>query len=95
MPEPTHIDAIMYAQIEPEWRTYSNHDNPDHIRAAKVVALTQKPPGRPRTGTVTVKLTVRVPRAAFVALRPEAVIEIPTDLVQGNPVEVVAEDPNQ
>jgi hypothetical protein len=89
-----HVDATFFAQVEPEWGAYDRTLDQRMPRAAKVVALTQKRPDRPRPNTVIVKLTVRVPKAAFLPLRPEAVVVIPEDMVVANePVEVTAEDP--
>lgn len=94
-PAPHQVDATFYAQIVPEFRFYQpDRDNPDHIQGAKLAATTQGTPSKAKPGAVTVKLTVRMPKAAFVALRPEAVIEIPADLIRAAAVEVLAEDPN-
>ena len=40
-----------------------------------------------------VRLTVRIPDVAFMPLRPEAVVEIPADLVVIEPLYVEAGDP--
>lgn len=83
-----HVDATFYAQIQPEF-TYSG----EHVRSAKVVNFTQKKPDRPKGGTVLVKLTIRVPEAAFLPLRPEAIVVIPEDMSIAQPIEVEAVDP--
>lgn len=86
----THHDATFYVQIEPDFSSY----DPERVISAKAVAITQQKPRSPRPGTVTCKLTVRVPDAAFLPLRPEAVIVVPEDMVAANqPVEVEAGDP--
>jgi hypothetical protein len=41
-----------------------------------------------------VKLTVRLPKQAFLPLRPEAVIIIPAERIIATPIEVTAEDPS-
>lgn len=84
-------DAEFYVQIEPDW--YRGFSEP-RLRGAKAVAITQKRPTKPRGGTVTVKMTIRVPDGAFLPLRPEAVVVIPTDMTVVTPLEVVAEDAN-
>jgi hypothetical protein len=83
-----HIDATFYAQVEPTFNY-----NRENVRSAKVVALTQKKPDRPRGGTVLLKLTVRVPEAAFLPLRPEAIVVIPEDMAIAQPIEVEAVAP--
>lgn len=91
-----HVDATFYAQVEPTFgRTWSSATSEwvDTVKDAKVVGLTQKRPERPRRGTVTVKLTIRVPEAAFLPLRPEAIVVIPEDMTVTTPLEVIAEDP--
>jgi hypothetical protein len=89
-----HIDATFYAQVEPEFSRWADVDGNREVQGAKVVTVTQKRPQRPRGGTVLVKLTIRVPEAAFLPLRPEAIVVIPEDMTVVAPVEVVAEDPS-
>lgn len=84
-------DAEFYVQIEPDWYRYAGEPV---LKGAKAVAITQKRPSRPRGGAVTVKLTVRVPDGAFLPLRPEAVVVIPTDMALITPLEVIAGDAN-
>lgn len=62
-------------------------------RVGNVVRHTSKRPEFPAPGAIVVKVRVKIPRAAFDPLEPEAVIEIPDDLVQ-HPVEVVAVVPD-
>jgi hypothetical protein len=85
------VDATFYVQIEPEWQRSYAHD--PEVRSAKMARATLTRV-TPKTGTVNVKLTVRLPKAAFHPLRPEAVIEIPMELIQASPVEVIASDPS-
>lgn len=54
--------------------------------------LTVQRPEQPLPGAVVVKLTLRIPDEAFEPLRPQAVIDIPADLIQ-RPVQVEANDP--
>ena len=84
-----HIDATFYAQVKPEF-SY----NGERVLRAKVVALTQAKPSHPRGGVVVVKLTIRVPEAAFLPLRPEAIVVIPEDMTAPYPIEVEAGDPS-
>jgi hypothetical protein len=87
-----YVDATFYAQVEPDWGwAPSGQDRP--VRGAKVVAITQKRPGKQKSGTVLTKLTIRLPKAAFMPLRPEAIVVIPEDMTVTEPVEVIAEDP--
>lgn len=89
-----HVDATFYAQVEPEWGYKPSYETEAPLRAAKVVNVTQKRPSRPKPGTVLVKLTLRVPAAAFYPLRPEAIVVVPESLTEATPLEVVAEDPH-
>jgi hypothetical protein len=87
-------DATFYAQVEPTW-SYGRDRNGDHtVNGAKVVGLTQKTPDNPRRGVIVTKLTIRIPDAAFMPLRPEAIVVIPAEMTAPWPVEVTAEDAN-
>lgn len=90
-----HVDATFYAQVEPEWSRYASHITGEkRLQGAKVVTITQNKPAKQRGGTVLVKLTIRVPVAAFLPLRPEAVVVIPDEMTVAEPLEVHAADPN-
>lgn len=87
-------DATFYVQVEPKWGySYAGMEPP--LVGAKAVRMSQKKPGRPAPGTVMVKMTLRIPDAAFLPLRPEAVVVVPEDMVVTNPLEVSAEDPDE
>jgi hypothetical protein len=47
-----------------------------------MVKATTRRPDQLEPGAVAVKLTVRLPRAAFDPLQPEAVIDVPAELIQ-------------
>ena len=89
------IDVPVYLQVEPRRRAwnYDTRRNDGPARDAAVVATTARRPAKPRAGTVVVKVTLRIPAAAFEPLRPEAVVVIPTDLTEPHPIEVEAQDP--
>lgn len=57
-----------------------------------VARVTTKRPDPPLPGVVVVKVILLIPRVAFEPLTPEAVIEVPLDLVQ-RPVEIEAVEP--
>lgn len=86
------VDATFFAQVDPDWYQHNSWSDP-HLRGAKVVTTTQKKPARPKGGTVLVKLTIRLPVAAFLPLRPEVVVVIPGNMTEVSPIEVIAEDP--
>lgn len=91
--QPTSVDATFYAQVEPQWRTWGVGPDGDPIlTGAKVSTVTQGRPNKPRSGTVMVKLTLRLPANAFLPLRPEAIVVVPETLTETT-VEVVAENP--
>lgn len=80
----THVPATLYLQVEPVW-------NYSALVGAKAVRLSQNKPGRPLGGSVTVKMTVHVPRGAFLPLRPEAVVVIPENMAYTEPIHVEAQ----
>lgn len=88
-------DASFYVQLEPEFYGFRDPDTGERkVAGVKAVNITQKRPSRPKPGTVVVKLTVRVPEAAFLPLQPEAIVTIPESLTAPYPLEVAAEDPS-
>lgn len=87
-----YVDATFYAQVSPTRSHYRSRTSPPD--SAKVERITQTKPDKPIAGTVTVKLTIRVPIAAFLPLSPEAVVVVPESMIEANPVEVVAQDPD-
>lgn len=86
------VDATFYAQVEPEWSRWANSRGERSLVGAKVVTITQKRPTRQRGGTVLVKLTIRVPEAAFLPLRPEAIVVVPEDMTVTAPIDVRSEN---
>lgn len=62
-------------------------------REARVVRCTQTKPDEPIPGCIVVKVKLRIPVAAWGPFEPEAVIDVPADLVQ-QPIEVEAVDPS-
>jgi hypothetical protein len=73
--------ATTYLQVRPS-RYYSE---------AKVMKATQKKPEVVEPGCIVVKIALRIPREAWQPFAPEAVIDVPADLVQ-HPIAVEAED---
>ena len=91
------IDTTFYAQVEPTFGRRYDHElgeTVEYVKQAKVVAVTQNRPDRPRRGVVVTKLTIRLAEAAFLPLRPEAIVVIPEDMTAPYPIEVVAGDPS-
>lgn len=92
----SHVDAEFYIQLEPNYSRWETRTNGEPaVQTARAVRMTAKRPTKPIGGSVMVKLTVRIPKSAFYALEPEAVIEVPEGLVEGTPIKVSAEDPNR
>lgn len=92
------VKATVYLQVAPEWkRWYSaqNRDTTDAVGGAKVIGSTQNRTRSPKPGTVEVKLTVEIPKTAFLPLRPEAIVVVPESLTMPHPIEVEAEDANE
>jgi hypothetical protein len=82
------VAATVYLQVRPVFSYYG-----DNVCGARVVNSTQSKPSVPKGGTVTVKLTLHIPRRAFLPLVPEAVVVVPEELTAAHRIEVVAEDP--
>ncbi|QDZ15799.1 hypothetical protein [Humibacter ginsenosidimutans] len=90
------VKAIVYLQVQPEISGYSwERDTIASVKGAKVVGSTQNRSQRPKPGTVEVKLTVEIPKSAFLPLRPEAIVVVPESLTAPHPIEVEAEDANE
>lgn len=87
-----HVDATFYVQVEPQWNQWMSGDSPNRLQGAKAVTLTQAKPGRQRGGTVLVKLTVRLPKSAFLPLAPEAIVVVPEDRTLAEPIQVTVGD---
>jgi hypothetical protein len=95
-PEGYH-DAEIYLQVKPKFtQLYSSVKGGyvDAIASITVVNMTQTRPRKPAGGTITAKVTLRIPDAALLPFAPEAVITVPEGLVITNPIEVVADDAN-
>ncbi len=88
-----YVDAEFYVQVQPEWSLYA-YDGERRVQGAKVVNMTQKKPTKQQGGTVLTKLTIRIPKAAFMPLRPEAIVVIPEHMTVTAPLEVEAVDPS-
>lgn len=80
------VEASCYAQVEPIWR-YSDRSLAKSLQGASVVRLTQSHPRQPIGGTVLVKLSLRLPRNAFLPLRPATAI-VPLEAAVPTVVEV-------
>jgi len=87
------VDVDVYLQVEPRRRQGSVQGRPGKVVEAAVVATTQSRPRKPRGGTITTRITLRIPQRAFDPLEPEAVIVIPMDMTEPHRIEVVATDP--
>lgn len=77
------VTATAYLVVEGKRRSWKN----DLYETGRVVASRTHKPAQLLADQVAVKVTLKIPKLAFEALTPEAVIEIPEDLVQ-RPVQV-------
>ncbi len=93
------IKATAYLQVQPEYswlaKNLREFDKPGSIVGAKVIGATQNRSQKPKPGTVEVKITIEIPKGAFLPLRPEAIVVIPEALTTPHPIEVEAEDANE
>lgn len=85
------VDATGYIVVEAKRANYGYVGRPREVREAKLVKVLRSKPAELVGDQVAVKVTIRLPKSAFEALSPEAVIEVPEDLVQ-KPVEVTARE---
>ena len=88
------VRATVYLQVQPEYSRY-DRDTVDGVRGAKIVGYTQRRSQSPKPGTLEVKISVEIPKGAFLPLRPEAIVVIPERLTTPHPVEVEALDANE
>lgn len=85
MAQPNPAEAVAYLQVQLTRRlTFGASE-------AKVVRTTQGKPEQAAPGCVVVKVKLRLPVEAWDPFEPEAVIDVPADLVQ-HPIAVEAED---
>jgi len=89
------VRATVYLQVAPEINRWASEDSVHRIGGAKVVNSTQSRARKPQAGTLEVKLTVEIPKAAFLPLRPAAVVVVPESMTQPHPIEVEAQDANE
>ena len=78
-------EAVGFLQIRLDRR--SNYG----ASQASIVGVTQRRPEQPRRGCIVVKIKLRIPVEGWDPFQPEAVIDVPADLIQ-HPIEVGAED---
>jgi hypothetical protein len=82
-PQPAEATAYLQVRlVRPS--TYSPSE-------ARVMAATQRKPDSPQPGCIVVKVKLRIPVEGWDPFEPEAVIDVPADLVQ-HPILVEAED---
>lgn len=79
MPDET-VDATAYLIIEGERYRWDSEGAP--VRGARIAGSRKKKPSQLTGDQVVVKVTVRLPKAAFEPLRPEALVVVPEELVQ-------------
>ena len=80
-------EATAYLQVELR-RKYRAAGIPSD---AAVIRVTQKKPDQAAPGCIVVKVKLRIPVEGWDAFEPEAVIDVPADLLQ-HQIEAVAED---
>jgi len=86
---PSH-EATFFVVVQPKLGTSSW--NRGKVEAITAKTITQNKPSTLANGSIAVKLTVRVPDAAFEAFSPEAVIDVPLNVAQKASISVYACD---
>lgn len=83
---PSPAEATAYLQVRLDRRiSYAPSK-------ATVVRVTQRKPDQPQPGCIVVKVKLRIPVEGWNPFEPEAVIDVPADLVQ-HPIAADVEDP--
>lgn len=85
----TTSDAEFYVHLQPDFSNYVQ-DGRRAITGVRATRITQSRPSKPAPNTVLIRLTVRVPDAAFQPLEPQAVVVVPEEFVE-HPIEVIAQ----
>lgn len=86
---------MFFATVKPTFGTryVQQVGTVDCVKSIRVTNITQKRPAKP--DGVVVQLRLRFNEAAFLPLKPSAVIEIPDSMVLiAQDIEVIADDPN-
>ena len=82
-------EATAYLQLEPGAPRAYGKSGWSGSSEATVVRCTNTKPDKPIPGCIVVKLQIRVPKEAWEPFAPEAVIDVPAELIQ-RPVSVEA-----
>lgn len=77
-------EATAYLQV-------SRHPSRPWGPESRVVKSTQKRPEIVEPGCIVVKVRLRIPAEAWEPFQPEAIIDVPAELVR-HPIDVTAED---
>jgi hypothetical protein len=85
------VRAQFWAQAEASWITWPDH--PPVLRSIRVRKITQRRPREPEPGCVLVKITVTLPKGAFVPPVLEGFVDVPPEHVEQVPVTVGTEEP--
>jgi hypothetical protein len=80
------VKTTVYLQVVPRWRRSYGGQDPA-LDSIKVERVTDRQPKKPLAGSVVTKLTLDVADAAFLPIRPEAIVVIPVDHTQAVEVE--------
>jgi hypothetical protein len=83
------VQAVVWAQIEATWYSWDRAS----LRTISVRRITQRRPRRPEPGSVLVKLTITLPRGAFVPPILQGLVDVPPEHVETVPATVVSEEP--
>lgn len=70
--------ATFYVQLEPRWRSWVDYQTKKRpLEGVAAVAVTQNKPNKPKSGSITVKLSINIPESAFEPFEPAVEITIP------------------
>jgi hypothetical protein len=88
--------ATFYVQLEPRWRSWKDHKTGKFpLESVAATRVTQTRPGKPKVGSITVKLSVNIPDSVFEPFEPVVEINIPEpveDMIQVNVEAVETEE---
>lgn len=80
-------ETTVYLTLTPKWSRYRDREGNPHLRGMTVANMTKTRPKQAK-GPV-VKLTLRVPEAAFKPLAPTVVIDVPESALDYEPTVTV------
>lgn len=81
------VETTFYIQLEPAFRRYPRADGTHEVTSIKPRSMTQNRPAK--SAHPVVKITLRLPAAAFLPLAPVVTIDVPAEAIDFTPTVTV------